>query len=43
MLIAITGHANGIGEAITDAASEKGHTVMGFDIETGDDINDPDI
>jgi NADP-dependent 3-hydroxy acid dehydrogenase YdfG len=42
MLIAITGHANGIGAAITDAASEKGHTIIGFDLETGDDINDTD-
>ena len=40
MLIAITGHANGIGAAITHAASEKGHTIIGFDLETGDDIND---
>lgn len=40
MLIAITGHANGIGAAITEAASEKGHTIIGFDLETGDDIND---
>ena len=42
MLIAITGHANGIGAAITEAASKKGHTVLGFDLETGDNINDPD-
>jgi len=42
MLIAITGHANGIGAAITEAASQRGHTVLGFDLETGDNINDPD-
>lgn len=42
MLVAITGHANGIGAAITEALSEKGHTVIGFDLETGDDIRDAD-
>jgi len=42
MIVAITGHANGIGAAITEALIEKGHTVIGFDLETGDDINDPD-
>lgn len=42
MLVAITGHAKGIGAAITEALNEKGHTVIGFDLETGDDIRDAD-
>jgi len=42
MLVAITGHANGIGAAITDAFIEKGHTVIGFDLESDDDIRDAD-
>jgi NADP-dependent 3-hydroxy acid dehydrogenase YdfG len=42
MLVAITGHANGIGAAITDSLIEKGYTVIGFDLETGDDIRDAD-
>lgn len=42
MLVAITGHANGIGEAITAALLEKGHTVIGFDLTTGDNIHDAD-
>lgn len=42
MLVAITGHAKGIGAAITEALIGKGHTVIGFDLETGDDIQDAD-
>lgn len=42
MLVAITGHAKGIGAAITEALNERGHTVIGFDLETGDDIRDAD-
>ena len=32
MKIAITGHCNGIGKAIFDKLSEKGHELIGFDI-----------
>ena len=41
MKIAITGHCNGIGKAIFDKLSEKGHELIGFDIEdeSGDILN----
>jgi NADP-dependent 3-hydroxy acid dehydrogenase YdfG len=42
MKIAITGHASGIGKVLASELSRKGHTVIGLDIEKGDDIHDTD-
>lgn len=42
MKIAITGHANGIGRVLASELSKKGHTIIGLDIEKGDDIHDTD-
>jgi NADP-dependent 3-hydroxy acid dehydrogenase YdfG len=42
MLVAITGHTSGIGLAIADWYTSRGHTVIGFSRSTGYDISDPD-
>ena len=38
MKIAITGHSNGIGKALTDYFKQQGHTVIGFSRTNGFDI-----
>lgn len=43
MLIAITGHADGIGKDLSSVFSRNGHTVIGLDIKKGDDIRDLSI
>jgi len=40
MNIAITGHTNGIGKALTEYFTAQGHTVFGFSRSNGHDIND---
>ena len=40
MKILITGHCSGIGKSIYDLLSLNGHTVLGFDRDTGYDITD---
>lgn len=40
MNIAITGHTNGIGKALTEYFTDRGHTVLGFSRSNGFDICD---
>ena len=42
MLIAITGHRTGIGQALYNLYKEHGHTVIGLSRHNGFDINDSD-
>jgi NADP-dependent 3-hydroxy acid dehydrogenase YdfG len=39
MKIVITGHCGGIGKSINDLLISNGHTVIGFDIKNGEDLN----
>ena len=43
MNVIITGHANGIGRALAEKFTAKGHTVVGYDIAKGNDITDPAV
>jgi NAD(P)-dependent dehydrogenase (short-subunit alcohol dehydrogenase family) len=42
MKIVITGHASGIGKVLVSELIRNGHTIIGLDIEKGDDIHDAD-
>jgi len=43
MNIGITGHTSGIGKAIAEWFSERGHTIVGFSRSTGHDLSKPDM
>ena len=43
MKIAVTGHLAGLGECLYKMLSDAGHTVVGFDIQEGCDINNKDV
>ena len=43
MKIALTGHLAGLGECLYKMLSDAGHTVVGFDIQEGCDINNKDV
>jgi meso-butanediol dehydrogenase/(S,S)-butanediol dehydrogenase/diacetyl reductase len=43
MNILITGHLHGLGAAMFDALAEAGHHVIGYDIELGKDVLNPDM
>jgi NADP-dependent 3-hydroxy acid dehydrogenase YdfG len=41
--IVITGHCGGIGKEIHDLLKSKGHELIGFDIQRGDDLHDASV
>lgn len=43
MKVSITGHASGIGKAVSDWLTSRGHEVIGFDLANGYDISDDDV